>query len=216
MRAAGRSATLLVGALATFGLQPSVPVLAGDHADAPGTVVDPTADLCDLYAWVTPQNTLVIALTFACRLPPDEDVPYDPEVLYTIAIDRPPRGRGNPDSIDDHNIRIQFGQDPGTLDWGVRVKNLPGLSGAVIGPVEQTIDAAGPARVWAGLRDDPFFFDGEGLEQSLATETLAFDSARDEAAGLNTGAVVLEMNLDAALLEAEKIRIWAYTGRPPA
>ncbi len=214
----GHERVVTTGALAlvsVLGLAEPPTVQAGDHGEAPGTLVDPIADLCDLYAWITPEDTLVVALTFDCRLPPGQDVAYDPEVLYTIAIDRPPEGGTHPDNVDDASIRIQFGQDPDTRDWGVRVKNLPGLGGPVIGPVDQTIDAGGPTRVWAGLRDDPFFFDGEGLEQSIAGETLAFDNARDEAAGLNTGAIVLEMDAAAAFLDAERIRIWAYSGRPP-
>jgi hypothetical protein len=89
----------------------------------------------------------------------------------------------------------------------------PGASGPVIGPVEKKIDGGLNARVYAGLRDDPFFFDLEGFRNTLATGTLSFDGSRDTFAGSNCTAIVLEMDLAAAQAGGATLQLWATTAR---
>ncbi|MCA9729372.1 MAG: DUF4331 family protein, partial [Candidatus Eisenbacteria bacterium] len=67
--------------------------------------------------------------------------------------------------------------------------------------------------VFAGWRDDPFFFDLAGYQMTLQTGDLSFDSTRDSFAGLNVTAIVVEMDLSAALGSGSKINLWATTGR---
>lgn len=190
----------------------ALPLLAtaADHAEAPGTRADPAADIADLYVWQE-GDKLVAALTFAGG--PVEGVPtadqsgtYDEDVVYVFHIDN------DGDNVSDIRVQTRFGRD-GAGDWGVQVRNLPGISGAVSGPVETTIDAGNGLRIFAGLRDDPFFFDLEGFQATLASGDLAFDSARDSFAGLNVSAIVVEMDLDEATDGTGSANIWATTAR---
>ena len=113
------------------------------------------------------------------------------------------------DAVSDHDILVRFGQG---LDasWGVQVEDLPGASGTLAGPVETEL-SDGKARVWAGLREDPFFFDREGFLDTLATESVAFTGA-DFYEALNVTAVVLELD-PSALGDVDSLRLWATTAR---
>ena len=95
---------------------------------------------------------------------------------------------------------------------GIQVINLPGAGAAVSGPVEQVIPVAG-GQIYAGLRDDPFFFDLEGFTDTVTTGVLSFDSTRDSLAGTNVTSIVLEMDLGAATKGSESLQIWATSNR---
>jgi hypothetical protein len=85
---------------------------------------------------------------------------------------------------------------------------------AVEGPVGGTVTSDEGAMLYAGVNDDPFFFDIAGLQDTLATGTLSFDSSRDRLAGLNVTAIVAEMPLsELPLGEAGSFQVWATTGR---
>jgi hypothetical protein len=126
--------------LAAFGM----PVYAADHRDGPLATGDPSADLNDIYLFNNPNdpNELIVILTFH----PDA-----------------PRNARFSDAVE---YRTRFDSDAGSStitctfpDSGNRV-SCSGLGGAlsVEGPIE-TINDNGDLRVFAGLRDDPFFFD---------------------------------------------------------
>jgi hypothetical protein len=66
--------------------------------------------------------------------------------------------------------------------------------------------------VFAGLRDDPFFFDLQGFQDTLATATVAFTGA-DALAGLNASAIVFEMDSATLVGNGHNISAWATTGR---
>ena len=173
----------------------------------PGTQADPAADIADLYAWHD-GDKLIAALTYAGLQAPTagQTATYDDDIVYVIHIDN------DGDNLADIRVQTRFGQnDQG--QWGVQVRNLPGIAGRVSGPVETVIDAGNDLSVFAGLREDPFFFDLEGFNDTLASGTLMFDNTRDSVAGLNVSAIVLEMDLDAATNGTGTANMWATTGR---
>ena len=182
-------------------------VIAADHSEAPATIADQAADIADVYAWYE-GNKLITALTFAGLATPvaNQAGNYDENVLYQVHIDN------NDDNNADINIEIRFGQDADN-NWGVQVKNLPGVSGVTSGPVDTVLSANNNYKVYAGLTDDPFFFDLDGFRQTLDSGTLSFDSNRDSIKDLNSTAIVLEMDLAAARSNGDKLNIWATTGR---
>jgi hypothetical protein len=189
---------------------PATDVIAGDHAEAPLIVEDPAADLADLYAWHAEGN-LVIGLTWAgytLRVAPEATAAtLDPDVLYAIHIDT------DGDEVADVDVHARFGQDS-EGNWGVQVENLPGTDAPVSGPVETELDAGGGARVWAGIRDDPFFFDAEGFKKTLMTGVLSFDSQRDQALYQNATVLVLEVPLASLPGGGEApFQLWATTSR---
>ena len=200
------SALLVALALvALFGLTSR----ASDHEDSPLAAADPAADLADLYAWHSAvSNSLTAIITFdGFNLPAaDQSGTYDSDVLYTLHIDN------TDDEIADIEVNIRFGQNDAD-EWGVQVENLPGAPGTVVGPVEQVIGGGSGTQVYAGLRDDPFFFDSEGLAASLDTGGLGFDDDRDGFAGRNATAIALRMGLSQALDGSDELSIWATSAR---
>lgn len=201
----GVLAGLVVAALSSPGL--GGPAVASDHADTPQTAADPAADLGDVYAWAD-GNTLTAAFTFAANTPPsaNEVGTFDADVLYSLHID------ADGDFQSDTDVRVRFGQNTAG-EWGVQVENLPGAGGPVRGRVNSVISAGNGRFIFAGLRDDPFFADAQGLQESIAFGELRFDSARDTYAGHNATAVILEMDLAAASRGNTVLHVWATTGR---
>ena len=175
---------------------------AGDYRDAPETMEDPAADLADLYAWHE-GSVLNTILTFAANASPGEAPDWDPNVLYGVHLDL------DNDNIADLDVWIRFGQND-LGEWGLQVTGLPGANQWVtVGPVGRSIDAGNGLLVWAGLADDPFFFDEEGFQNTIDSGVFMI-SEHDSRAGKNALAVVMQMEL--ALL-SETFRIWATTGR---
>lgn len=191
-------------ALALLVLAPTA--TAADHFDGLAEFDDPAIDLGDLYVWPTAGDHVAFALTIGPGLAAGESALYDPDVVYEIHID------DDGDSVANDSIVIQFGGHSNTGEVGVRVRGLPGDT-AVLGPVEQVLEGSQGARVWAGLRDDPFFHDAQGWTTSRMTDTLALDPSRDTFAGTNTLAVVVEVPADA--LRGRTMRVWATAGRWP-
>lgn len=184
------------------------PARAADHTDPPSRVGTPGAatDIGDLYAWHSAdQSTLTIVLTFSGPLAPvaGQMGNYDPDVLYGIHIDN------NGDNAPNHDIWFRFAQND-LGEWGVQAQGVPGEAGPIQGAVESTVNGAG-AKLWTGLRDDPFFFDLQGFQDTVMTGNLSFDSTRDSFAGANITAIVLEVPLTAALGGGTDLQIWATT-----
>lgn len=196
-----------VGLLSALTLNPMT-VQAADHTDPPAVSVNPAADIADFYAYhrgTGANQTLVTVLTFAgLQAPmPGQTGTYDPDVLYAIHIDND--GDNKPNTT----IYARFGKNRDD-QWGLQVINLPGEAGPLVGEVEKTIDGTN-SKAFAGLRDDPFFFDLSGFQSTVTTKTLAFDPMRDFFAGTNVTAIVLEMPMAAALGAGTSLQVWATT-----
>lgn len=184
---------------------------AADHFDPPGRVgtdtntagLDVAADIADLYAFHDESN-VYIAISFggpsAITLPGF----YDPDVLYTINVSN--AGARTDTEIP---IEIRFGRDG--VNPGVEVRNLPG-GGSIQGPVERNLTTASGIVVRAGLFDDPFFFDPQGLRDSRATGNLSFNNMRNRFANLNSTFVVL--SIPRALIDrGQPLDIWTSSAR---
>ena len=198
--------TILPSAMCALGLLALAgPALAADHAEAPGTAVDPAADIADLYLWENGNGQITAVLTFAGLTAAGGNATYDADILYGIHIDT------DLDNVEDKSIWVRYGQD-GLGNWGVQVSGLPGAGAPIVGAVEQVIAAPG-GRVWTGLRDDPFFFDLQGFNDTLYTGTLGFDSTRDSLAGTNVTALVVEFDTASALDASTQARVWATSSR---
>lgn len=178
---------------------------AADHQESPFTAEDPAADLGDLYAWHTEGDTLVMIMTYAGYAVPSAEAAYDADVLYTFHVST------DGDAVAEHRIEARFGQN-GFGEWGVSMRNIPQQSAPIEGPVEQVLQGEG-ATVFAGVRDDPFFFDLEGFQTTLSTATLSFDAQRDIATLQNTNAIAIELPLAALGGDSSQLRVWASTAR---
>lgn len=190
---------------------PGVGIIAADHLDPPArtdpamdSTPDRAADIADIYAWHT-DTSVVLALTFSGPQATNQPATYDPNVLYSINV-----SNTAPRTTTDIPIQFRFGT--GAMNqFGIRVTGLPGVTGAIEGSVETTLEKDG-VKVRAGLFDDPFFFDLQGFRDTLNTGTLSFRSNRDFFAGQNLTAVVIEIPKD-RIETGMPVDVWGATAR---
>ena len=199
----------LAAAAALFA--PGIGVLSADHLDPPArtdpsmdTTPDRAADIADVYAWNT-STSIILIMTFSGPQATDKPATYDRDVNYAINI-----SNTAPRTTTDIPIKIRFGA-AGADQFGVQVTGLPGVNGAITGPVETDLLKDG-VRVRAGLFDDPFFFDLQGFKDTAATGTLMFNKNRDFFAGQNLTAVVIEIPKD-RIDTGALIDVWGATSR---
>jgi len=187
-------------------------LVAADHLDPPGrtnpandTTPDKAADIADVFAWHTATDVNLV-LTFAGPQSANLPAVYDPDVLYTINV-----SNAAPRTTPDIPIEVRFGRGSGNT-FGVQVKGLPGVTGAIEGAVETDLVKDG-VRVRAGLFDDPFFFDLQGFRDTVATGTLSFNNQRDFFAGQNDTAIVISIPRDRIENGTNLVDVWATTAR---
>jgi hypothetical protein len=184
---------------------------AADHFDPPLRVgtdtntagLDVAADIADLYAFSDAAN-VYLAIGFGGPSATTLPAFYDPNVLYTINV-------SNAGSRTDVElpIEVRFGRDGDNP--GVQVRNLPDNT-VVQGPVETNLTAPNGIMVRAGLFDDPFFFDPQGLRDTRATGNIAFNNRRNRFGGLNTTFVVI--GIPRALInQGQPLDIWTTSAR---
>ncbi|MEM9191433.1 MAG: DUF4331 family protein [Myxococcota bacterium] len=205
MRARKLGLFVLVAAGLAFAVVATMrdPADAADHLDpSPRVAAGDSTDIADIYAWHQGGN-LVVALTFAGPVAPGVGATYDRDALYGIHIDD-----ADADNLANDDIYVRFGQNMAG-EWGVWADGVPGGGGAIVGPAGGTI-TSGPVQVYTGLRDDPFFFDLQGFQETLAMGTLRFDGTRDFFAGQNVTAIVVEFPLS-ELSGTGPFNVWATT-----
>ena len=173
---------------------------AADHRDSPLNVSNPTADINDVYAFrspVNPQN-LVVAISANPLIVPSDNSSrgvFDDDVTFQIHVD------GDGDLIDDATVTIS--KDGDTLVF-------EGLGDPIAAKItmpgeDPVINKAGPITAFAGLRDDPFFFDLAGFNAFLANPQVPSAGLRpadagapvDAFAGTNILAIVVELPISA-------------------
>ena len=215
-------------ALAALLLVPGQLVQSADHFDPPLRTdpregfagparADRLADIADVFAFTIPNDSTNVYLSVtvhtrdATAASPQTDI-YDRNVLYGLNI-----ATGSRPAFADFAIRFKFGTPTSGTGFGVRFENLPGTTGPLDCKVEDTTGcqvptAGGLVRAYAGLRDDPFFFDLQGFRDTLSTGTLMFNPNRDFFAGKNILTVVLQIPR-ANLNNPARIGVWATTAR---
>ncbi|MEZ4401133.1 MAG: DUF4331 family protein [Kofleriaceae bacterium] len=187
---------------------------AADHLDPPGRTdpsggaADRAADIADVFAWHqgTGANAhLVTILTFDGPNMPvaGQAMSCDRDVQYAIHLDN---------GTAQFTIDARFGKD----DQGtcfVRLTGVPGAGNATLaGPIERPFTRAG-VQIFAGLRDDPFFFDLTGFRETLQMGTIRMVNDRDFFAGKNTSALVVEFPLAAVSPTGQPVRVYGTTAR---
>lgn len=208
--------------------------LAADHAESPGPTGDPAADIADVYLFRAADrpNRLVAAMSFGNRPAPLTRIDFafycDPNVLYSFNIDT------NGDvSAPEFVVQARLGKSA-RGGCGLQLQNVPGAAGSYSGPVETIFSSSEGLRAFAGLRDDPFFFDFPGFRSTLATFTAdgpngslqfatvtnspAFSQGRDGFGGRNASLIVFEMNLDSVAPAGSggvrpALKFWGTTSR---
>ncbi|HEU0075518.1 MAG TPA: DUF4331 family protein [Dehalococcoidia bacterium] len=209
-------ATLAVVASAVFASMAS----AADHRDSPLNVDSPTADINDVYAFRSPTNpdNLVVAISVTPLIAPSDNTTrgvFDSQVTYQVHVDLD----GN--LIDDAMVNIRKAGN------SLVVEGLGSPVSAAITPpgADPIINTAGPVKVFAGLRDDPFFFDLAGFQGFLSDPRVPAKGLRaagagdpvDAFAGTNVLAIVLELPVTALTggtsADSGVIKTWVSTRR---
>ena len=215
----------------------AVPATTADHVESPGTDVDQAADIADVFLFVSPENSqrLIGVITFGGRPAPrsriDATFPCDTRVLYTFNI-----ARANASGAFTHNadvkIQARFGNVVATGRCGaLQLENVPGAGGTFVGPIESVISSSTGLKAFAGIRNEPFFFDAEGFNAMVDAFAappppggylvnafgLGTRPRRDSFAGRNINAIVFEMDLNAVAPAVNgvrpKVEVWATTAR---
>jgi hypothetical protein len=213
-------AVLAMFAAAAFG---SLATVSGaDHRDSPLNQQNPTSDINDVYAFRSPENpsNLVIAISVNPLIVPSDNATrgnFDPNVQYQIHVDR------NGDLVDDALVTIRRSTGP-----QLTIEGLGAPITAQITPPNATtpiVTNVSGVKVFAGLRDDPFFFDLTAFQQFVANPQVPVAGLRpagggnptDAFAGSNILAIVIEAPVTAiagsANANSGTIKTWVSTTR---
>src|SRR5262245_22260732 len=138
-----------------------------DHVDGPRSIGEPAADLTDLFAFTSPENSARTVLA-ACVFPSaGENAIFSNVIDYSLVVRRvTPTGVGNAAKFQpvDNEIRFSFRFETLRRDGAGRaiqrgICTLPGgreLS-LTVNDERGVSTPEGAVRVFAGLRSDPFY-----------------------------------------------------------
>lgn len=186
---------------------------AADHADSPllrsDEITVKQSDINDLYAFMNPEDAEEVVM------------------IMTIFPD------ANTQSTFSTNLNYQFfvqNYDGGTPGDHLKITctfpttdqvscSLGSITAA--GALGTTIEPGNGLRVYTGLRDDPFFFNGPGLANSLDAGSPQFTDPQPENEGgltntfANMNILAIVLGIDRNLLtnnqEDPQLRIWTAT-----
>lgn len=196
---------------------------AADHRDSAALTDDTRADIADVYVFRSPErpNNVVLAMTVNGLIPPSEagQARFDPDVLYQFEIDN------TGDAVEDLVIQAFATGSGGEQTMLFRGPGRPELTGTearalrsetIAVRVSQgssaVVQERGGVRVFAGLRDDPFFFDLAQFRAILAGSASGFrNPGIDSFAGTNVLAIAVEV--PATMLGGTQLNVWATTHR---
>jgi hypothetical protein len=193
-------------------LGPLPQVKAADHAESTSVILDAYADIGDIFAFLSPvdNSKVILMTTVAGFVVPAEamNFSYFPEdILYRFEIEN------TGDAVPDQRIDVSFSPQVSRSTPQTATITLPNLSrvrtftapttlptfGATAPPFTVTTNAATGVKFFAGLCDDPFYFDIVGFGR-FVTSVLAgtpdptrLQRARDSFAGYNIHVIALEV-----------------------
>lgn len=213
-----RLATIVLALLTGLGIviSPAPKLDAADHGDAPLTSHDLGADLNDAYMFLDPNdNTRVIMiLTVHGFIVPGENSNFgifDPALRYRFEIET--TGDAKPDKFIDVRFSPRVANAAGVPQSQTATVSLPGgrtfnapatnpSNSADVSPNPVlTTDGQSGIIFFAGLTDDPFFFDIPAFARFNASIRAGapnpgvFSRGRDTFAGYNTLSIALSIPL---------------------
>jgi len=211
----------LLGLLAAGGI-----IIAADHIDAPAVTgpgsTSPGNDITDVYAFQSPADNskMVFVINTQGLLSPTASATasFPSNIMYELNIDN------TGDNVEDLVIQclVQNGKmrvygpvAPGTTGLISTVKtNGPSTEVAVTPYGAASINSAtnpNGIRIFAGPRDDPFFFDLARFKMIIAGTASGFNNpGSDTFAGTNVMSIVVEVP-KTMLGTAPAINVWAET-----
>ncbi len=223
--AIGLGASLVVGGAALWTLR------AADHADGPATTAEPTADIDDVYAWMSPDTTdLNLVMTIGRNVPAtfrlSDRVQY---VLHTTS-----RASFGAQPGPEYNIICEAETNGQIRCWAGNDIFLSGDASNTAGM--ESRDAR--LKIYAGVRNDPFFFNLTGLNAVNRTVgtvggSLTFDAAgcpqldaatagtlvstlrtgKDDFLGFEAFALVVSIDKSLVTRNGSIVSVWGSTHR---
>jgi hypothetical protein len=214
-----KKSKLLITIICTLILAVGGILYAADHADAP-SVTSQATDITDLYSFqgADPTALVFVANTQGLLSPiATSTAKFDENTLIEINIDN------NNDLVEDLVIQCKYDAASNTMkvygpiapsEKGTRSK----LEGSVTASVAVTPYGSAPItttqsgiKVFAGPRDDPFFFDLDQFKMILAGTASGFTNpGTDHFAGTNVMSIVLEVQ-KSLLNSTGKLNVWVET-----
>jgi len=212
-----------------------------DHADTPTIAKTPGADLSDVFVFPSPTNpnNVVLVMDVHPLIPTGQsaNVSFDPDVLYQFKIDNVG------DSVEHLVIQAKFtgtGPNQTVAVAGPLAPTTTGVNsvllvqnGLTTGTINQTFSPQPGIKVFAGAREDPFFFDLNQFFKILpdraspltgvadptpnTPKDTSFNgfpgrpAAADFLSGYNVLSIVVE--LPKASLGSGKIGVWCTTSK---
>ncbi len=210
---------ILITALAISALVTGGIIYAADHIDAPA-VTNQTTDITDLYVFQAQDlNNMVFVANTQGLLSPGATAAakFDANTLIEFNIDN------NNDNVEDLVIQCKYDAASNTMnvygpvapsEKGKRSK-LEGIVTASVGVTAYGTAAVVATQngisVFAGPRDDPFFFDLDQYHKILDGTATSFNNPGvDKFAGLNVMSVVVEVP-KSMLGGSGAINVWVET-----
>jgi len=197
----GMSIALAIVASMSLAFPTAPSVTAADHAEATLVAADPGADIADVFAFLDPNDNskVVLAMDVEGFVVPSELLNlsfFSPDVLFRFEIEN--TGDATPDQTVDVTFSPQTSRskpqmatiklpDGSTFAAPTTVQTLAGAPN----PFVVTTDQGSGASFFAGLTDDPFFFDIVGFNRFVGSvlggkpDTTKLQRDRDSFAGYN-------------------------------
>jgi len=196
-------------------------VLAADHNDAP-SVKGQTTDITDLYVFQgqNTDNLVFIGSTQGLLAPSATSAAkFDPHTLIQFKIDN------NGDNVEDlviqaiyHDGKINVYGPVRPSHTGTRTKiEKEDLIGSVpVTPYGATLPIVATGsngiRLFAGPRDDPFFFDLDQFHKVVAGQASSFNNpGSDTFAGTNVLSIIVEVPKRLLHASTGKLGVWLTT-----
>jgi hypothetical protein len=208
-------------------------LFAADHVDSPAAVAEPTADITDLYAWMSAEAQ---SLNLVMNVAPfsEAGTRFSDAVAYVFHVGS---SMGYGDAQTETPVICQFYSADKIECWAgdEYVEGDPSSEAGIA-------SESGKLRVFAGMRNDPFFFELTGFTETVKTvveaaPSLTFDDegcamldaatssalvgqlqsgqdgapATDTFAGANVLSLVVQIDKSAVSSGGPLLGIWAST-----
>jgi hypothetical protein len=188
---------------------PLPPADAADHAEATLVAGDPGADLADVFAFLDPNDNskVVLALDVEGFVVPSELLNlsfFAPDVTYRFEIEN------TGDAVADTHLDVTFSPQTSRSQPQTATIKLPNGAAFTAPTTVQTLNASAKSFVvtndpssgasfFAGLTDDPFFFDIVGFNRFVSSvlagtpDPSQLQRGRDSFAGYNIHMIAIEV-----------------------
>ena len=211
---------LLLSAFAVAALITGGIMYAADHVDTPAVTAQPS-DITDLYVFRAQDvNNLVFVANTQGLLSPGSTAAakFDENTVIEFNIDN------NADNIEDLVIQCKYDAASNSMqvygpvapsEKGTRSKLEGSVKASAVvtayGAASPTIGTGNGIKVFAGPRDDPFFFDLNRFKAILAGTATGFNNpGADAFAGTNVLSIVVEVP-KTQLGTSSSINVWLET-----